>query len=300
MLTSNKTTMLSANPGRGIFLSIASASFFGIVTTFARISYEQGSNPLTVGIFRALFGVCLCLIIILLRGNNLKIHKHGITGVTIVGTFTAGIALGYLGAIQFIPVGLSAILFFTWPILLLLYLSIRQPGLISIKTIVSFILAFLGLFLVIGPVFHNLQTIGIVLALIAACCAAGVFIASQHFFTSINLIVAAFWVNLITLIILCLITFAKDEFQLPTTNAGNWSLILASSSYAMGLLVMFLAIKAIGAARSSLYFNLEPLVASFAAMLLLGESLTAIQASGFAIVMSILFYTSIRQSDLSD
>ena len=292
--------MPTINIKHGIILSIASASFFGIVTTLARISYEHGSNPLTVGIFRALFGAVLCLILILVQSSSLRIKSHEIIGVTIIGIFTAGIALGYLGAVELIPVGLSAILFFTWPILLLVYLSIRKPQTITAKTLACFVIAFLGLFLVIGPVFQNLNIIGVILALFAACCAAGVFVASQHFFTSINLITAAFWVNIVTLIILVAITLSKNEFQLPLSKQGNWSLFLASGSYATGLLVMFLAINAIGAAKSALYFNLEPLVATITAMLLLGESLGNIQLLGFMIVMGILFFTSLQKSDYSD
>ena len=284
----------------GIIFSIASASFFGIVTTLARISYEHGSNPLTVGIFRALFGTVLCLLLILVQSSNLKIQNREMIGVSLVGILTAGIALGYLGAVKLIPVGLSAILFFTWPLLLLAYLSIRKPHTMTIKTMVCFVIAFLGLFLVIGPVFQNLSTVGVILALFAACCAAGVFVASQHFFSSINLITAAFWVNVVTLFLLSTITFIKDEFQLPISTQGLLSLFLASGSYATGLLVMFLAIKAIGAAKSALYFNLEPLVATITAIILLGESLGNIQLFGFVIVMSILFYTSTQQPDSSD
>ena len=292
--------MSSINLKRGIFLSIVSACFFGIVTTLARISYEDGSNPLTVGIFRALFGSVLCLLLVVIQNNSIKVKKPEAIGITIIGTLTAGIALGYLGAVKLIPVGLSAILFFTWPLLLLVYLAIRQPQTMSVKTLICFVLAFLGLFLVIGPVFQNLNIIGVIIALFAACCAAGVFVASQHFFTSVNLISAAFWVNIITLIILCIITVTKDEFQLPLTARGSWSLFLASGSYATGLLVMFLAIKAIGAAKSALYFNLEPIVATVTAIILLDESLSKVQFLGFVIVMSILFYTSTLKSEPSD
>ncbi len=292
--------MSITNPARGILLSVASACFFGIVTTLARISYEHGSNPLTVGIFRAFCGVVLCLAIVLLQRESIRLRRFEFVGVTIVGILAAGNALGYLGAINYIPVGLSAILFFTWPILLLLYLSLRDPETISLKTLASFVLAFFGLFLVIGPVFENLQTIGILLALFAACCAAGVFVASQHYFTSVNLIVVAFWVNAITVIVLCVITLIQGDFQIPKTSTGNWSLLLASMSYATGLMVMFLAIKAIGAAKSSLYFNLEPVVATITAMVLLGESLAPIQLTGFAIVMGILFYASTQQQTDSD
>jgi len=270
------------------------------VTTFARISYEHGSNPLTVGTIRAFFGVALCLTLILIQSNRFSIQKREVIGASVIGLLAAGNTLGYLGAINYIPVSLSAILFFTWPLILLIYYSIRNPKLASITTIISFVFAFIGLFLIIGPVFQNLQTIGVLLALMAACCAAGVFVASQHYFTAVNLVVAAFWVNVITFIVLCLITISKDEFQLPTTTLGMSRLILASSSYAAGLVVMFLAIKSIGATSSALYFNLEPVVATLAATILLGESFKPIQIFGFTIVMVILLHTSMRQSKLSE
>ena len=280
---------------RGIFFSIASAVCFGCVTTFARITYEQGSNSLTVGIFRSVFGITLCLLLILLQSKKPMLSSDKLKGVFFVSLFTSGIALGYLGAVQFIPVGLAAIIFFTWPILLLIYLSVRQPGTIPKQLLFSFSVAFAGLFLVIGPVFSNLNLLGISLALIAACSAAGVFVTSQRFFQSLDLIVAGFWVNFFTLMIICLITFSSGQFKLPATELGHWTMLFASGGYACGLLTMFMAIQYIGAARSALYFNLEPVIATIAAMLLLGELLSRIQLAGFILIMSILFYTSVRR-----
>ena len=280
---------------RGIFFSIASAACFGCVTTFARITYEQGSNSLTVGIFRSVFGIALCLLLILFQSKKIMLSTDKLKGVFFVSLFTSGIALGYLGAVQFIPVGLAAIIFFTWPILLLIYLAIRQPGTVSRQLLFSFGLAFIGLFLVIGPVFTNLNLLGISLALIAACSAAGVFVTSQRFFQSLDQIVAGFWVNLFTLMIICLITFSNGQFKMPETQLGNWTMFLASGGYACGLLSMFMAIQYIGAARSALYFNLEPVIATVAAIILLGESLSHIQIAGFIVIMSILFYTSTKR-----
>lgn len=282
---------------RGIIFSITSAVCFGCVTTFARITYEQGSNSLTVGIFRSVFGIALCLLLILVQSKKPALSKSKLSGIMLVSLCTSGIALGYLGAVQFIPVGLAAIIFFTWPILLLVYLSIRQPGIISAKLLSSFSLAFIGLCLVIGPVFTNLNLVGISLALLAAFSAAGVFVTSQHYFKSLDLIVAAFWVNIFTLVIICVITFLSHQFQMPNTRLGYLTMLLASGGYACGLLTMFIAIQHIGAARSALYFNLEPVIATIAAMLLLGEFLTTIQLTGFAIIMGILFYTSIGQQN---
>ena len=285
---------------RGVIFSATSAISFGCVTTFARITYEQGSNSLTVGIFRSVFGIVLCLLLILIQSKKLTLAKGYLKGIMLVSLFTSGIALGYLGAVQFIPVGLSAIIFFTWPILLLVHLSIRQPGTIPRQLLLSFGLAFIGLFLVIGPVFTNLNPLGISLGIIAACSAAGVFVTSQHYFKSLDLIVAALWVNLFTLIIICLITFLSSQFRMPETALGYWTMLFASGGYACGLLTMFIAIQYIGAARSALYFNLEPVIATIAAMLLLGEFLTKIQLSGFVIIMAILFYTSIHQQSQDD
>jgi drug/metabolite transporter (DMT)-like permease len=51
---------------------------------------------------------------------------------------------------------------------------------------------------------------------------------------------------------------------------------------------MFLALHAAGSVRTSLIFNLEPVVAITAAWLLLGERLTHLQIGGVALVIGAL------------
>lgn len=276
-----------------------SASFFGCVNSFARISYDEGSNSLTVGIFRSLFGAVFCLILALISRSELRISKADWTGIVTVAVCTTGIALCYLAAVNYIPVALAALLFFTWPILLILYTAIHQPSTVTVSTWIYFLLAFTGIALVIGPVFSNLSALGILLSIGAAISAAAVFVFSQKYINKMNVIVSAFWINILVLIILSVITLFQGAFEIPHSMKGMAAMFAASACYSFGLVMMFLAIKLIGATKSALFFNLEPLVASVAAALLLEEFLSAIQMVGFAVVMSILVATSIPKKQLN-
>ena len=284
-----------SNLSCGILTSIFSASFFGCVNSFARMSYEEGSNSLTVGIFRSLFGVLLCLILALASNYNLKIKRTDWPGICIVAVGTSGIALCYLTAVNYIPVALAALLFFTWPILLIAYIAIRQPNTVPVSTWGFFIVAFAGIALVIGPVFTSLNPFGIFLSIGAAISGTAVFLFSQKYIINLNIIVSAFWINILVLIILSTITLTQDALQIPQSERGLFAMLAASACYSIGLVMMFFAIKQIGVTKSALYFNLEPLVASLVAAILLKEYLSTVQLMGFAVVMCVIFATSMTK-----
>lgn len=72
-----------------------------------------------------------------------------------------------------------------------------------------------------------------------------------------------------------------------TLTAGTWAALIYSALFALCLsyTIWYMAVRAIGSARTSVYSNLVPIVAMLTAVITLGERLTAVRVLGAAAVL---------------
>src|SRR5581483_5405294 len=82
---------------------------------------------------------------------------------------------------------------------------------------------------------------------------------------------------------------ASCEMLLPPTVHGLVGLAGVIATYFIGVIAFFAALKRIGAVRTALLSQLEPVVSVLAAILILQEHVTAVQAVGIALVMAALY-----------
>ena len=115
---------------RGYLYVIGCASSFGLITTMAKLTYGEGASPQTVVFFRILAGSLMMGVwSAYSHRNNLKtVIQKSLQGTNLpivfliisIGFCIAGMSLGYLGSVKYIPVSLSVLLFFTFPFWVLL------------------------------------------------------------------------------------------------------------------------------------------------------------------------------------
>jgi drug/metabolite transporter (DMT)-like permease len=72
-----------------------------------------------------------------------------------------------------------------------------------------------------------------------------------------------------------------------TVTAGTWAALIYSALFALCLsyTIWYMAVRAIGSARTSVYSNLVPIVAMLTAVITLGERLTPMRVIGAAAVL---------------
>ena len=297
-------TQTELSPRRGILLALASAATFGGITPLASLAYDDGTTALAVLFLRSAFGVFVFAIAALLLGLRLRITWSAwlallpVTFSWLIGSF------GYLGAVLYLPVGLAAILFFTFPVIVAIaswVIERRQPRMVELSLV---ILAFAGLVLAIGPSFTGLHPIGLLLAMIGAAGAAGIFLTGRYAMARTRQLVALVHVNTINALgtlglglAFGALTFPQDAFPL----AGGWPALIATTVlFAFAVFFQFGAIRHVGASRAAMFFNLEPVVTLAIAMLLLGERLSPIQLLGGAMVIAALLLFSRQSRKLRD
>jgi drug/metabolite transporter (DMT)-like permease len=265
----------------GSALAAGSAVAFGLGTTFGRIAYDGGSNPLTVAAFRV---ACFVLLIgpLQLGRGRLRIDGPSLRASLWMGACLLVVGLGYLGSVSFIPVGLSALVYYSYPLLVGLIAATAGRERLGWGRLAALLVAFGGLALALGAELSVLDWRGI-----ACVGAAAVSTAILNSFADpalrdrdpllINLYVNV-WIALALLALLA----ARGGAALPGTALGLAGLCL---SYIAAFVAWFFAARMIGAVELSALLNIEPLVTIAAASLLLGERLGGRQIAGAVLVL---------------
>jgi drug/metabolite transporter (DMT)-like permease len=94
------------------------------------------------------------------------------------------------------------------------------------------------------------------------------------------------YTNLWMLIALAVIVASTGSIALPLTGLGRIGAAGVCVSYVVAYACWYLALSLVSPVRLAGLFNIEPLVTLFAAWLVLGERLSAVQFVGAALVLA--------------
>ena len=287
---------------RGYLYVIGCASSFGIITTLAKITYDQGASPPTVVFFRLLAGSLLMGIMSAwshrknLRSGKSKPESSNTWRlrvlIIVTGISIAVMSLGYLGSVKYIPVSLSVLLFFTFPFWVLLLNYFIDGEVPERLKLIAFVIAFFGLALTLGPTWQVLDWRGIALVLAGALGSAGMIIGGAKSVQLISMSNLVFFSNTVGAVLVGIILLLTDSFSLSQTPLGWAGIASICVLFVLGQLSLFAATRHIGSAQTSIMLNLEPFISIGAAMLLLGERLQLSQSLGVLVVISALFMAS--------
>ena len=287
---------------RGYLYVIGCASSFGIITTLAKITYDEGASPPTVVFFRLLAGSILMGIMSAwshrknLRSGKSKPESSNTWRlrvlIIVTGISIAVMSLGYLGSVKYIPVSLSVLLFFTFPFWVLLLNYFIDGEVPERLKLIAFVIAFFGLALTLGPTWQVLDWRGIALVLAGALGSAGMIIGGAKSVQLISMSNLVFFSNTVGAVLVGIILLLTDSFSLSQTPLGWAGIASICVLFVLGQLSLFAATRHIGSAQTSIMLNLEPFISIGAAMLLLGERLQLSQSLGVLVVISALFMAS--------
>ncbi|NQV46985.1 MAG: DMT family transporter [Rhodospirillaceae bacterium] len=272
----------------GVASVIGAALFFSLNTPLARLAYDGGSTPQTVVFIRVVLCVIGISLFALLSGRRLALPRPAVLPVIGVAVFIVLQGMCYLSSIAYIPVGLAALLFYTFPVMVAVASRLVDGGVLGKPRIIGFTAAFMGVALAIGPSFDVLDWRGIALALAAAFFNMFVFLFSSRALRHTSSVAVALYGNLGSVPLLGLGLIIFGGFQLPESDIGWAGLGGVAVFYTLAMVLHFTAIGMIGKTRSALMYNLEPLASIGAAAVLLGEVLEPLQYLGGAIIIMAL------------
>lgn len=272
----------------GIVLLLVIGVGFALANTLAGLAYTGGTDALTVSTSRFLLPALVLVLILVLRGKALLLPKRdGLISIAL-GLVTVVYTWALLSAIEVLAVPLVVLVFYTFPLMTTFIVAAMGWERLRAINIVAAFVAFGGLVLALGTQAGGLNVMGVVLAGVGALGLATVSAVSKRVIRSGDPRQATLYMATTAMAVFLVITFASGEFRLPTTEPGWWGFIGTNVFYAGAMIGYFAAIGMIGPAKTTLYSNIEPVIAIGAAWVLLDQTLSPVQLLGVVIVLGAL------------
>lgn len=290
---------VTQRPAVGLWIALVSAATFGVSGPFAKSLLEIGWSPgAAVGLRIGGAAVVLLVpVLIALRGRWSTLRGNALTLVIYGTTAIALCQLFYFSAVQRMSVGVSLLLEYLAPVLIVGFLWLRSRTAPRVLTIIGSVTAILGLLLVLDLAGDaRLDPVGVLFGLAAAVCLAVFFLMSAKIDETLPPLVMAgggMVVASITILLLGLTNIMPFRFVFSDVSlAGrtySWVvpvavlvLVATVAAYVTGIL----AARSLGSKVASFVALTEVMFAVIAAWLILGELPGAIQLFGGLLIVA--------------
>jgi len=275
---------------RSLFSSasgLAAAIALGVSDVLAKIIIGSRCDVLTMLSFRSVVG--LAFIWIWLRLGPKPPTNARVRWISIaIGLLFAALIFCLFKAIEFNDVPTAVLTYFVYPLLTGLIASATGLERLRWQAVACALVGFLGLAIMIGAHPAGLALVGIAYAIGAACCRTGVLIATRAFLVGADARLTTWYSVAAQVVVFVALSLATQTWIPPQTNAGWLALIAMSLATTAGILFVFVSTVRIGAFRTALIMNLEPLTATVLSALVLSEVMTPLQAFGGATMLAAL------------
>jgi drug/metabolite transporter (DMT)-like permease len=295
MTTAPLARDFSATARLGVVLAIVSAVGYGTMITATRLSYDDGSNPLTLICARAAVPAAILALLMLGRGSAFALLPGALWPVAGIALGQLGITIGYLSAVAYIPVSLAALVFYAYPVLVAGLLPLIGRGRVGWTAALAFLAAFAGLALALAPSFAVLDPLGLALAVGAALSGAALMLAADRLPPAQDMLAVGLYMNLAALAVAAPYALITGGLAAPVTAVGWGAIAYVCLGFLGAFLAMIGAVRYAGALRTALVFNVEPVVAIASAVLLLGETLSSAQVLGVGLVFAALTLATLAE-----
>ncbi len=285
----------------GIVFALAAASFYGCVPNFARAAFSNGVPAIETVFMRTSVIAIVLGIAAVLQNESFAVPRAAWKSFLAQSLATFIVSASYLASVQFIPVGLAVIIFFAFPVIVVLASPIVEGHAPSLARIGIALLAFIGLGIAVGPGFETLDIRGVVLAAAAALGCALQFFSGRALGKYLSPAVFGSLVHLaIWPLVLAVVLYAGSGhivlFSGSTSPLGLSFVFAVCLVYVGGYFFHMSSLKSAPASVVAPYFNWEPILTTIISGLLLGETLKPNQYGGGALVLAALVLAGFVES----
>jgi drug/metabolite transporter (DMT)-like permease len=281
-------------PVNGYLIVLASAVLLGTLGTFSKLFYDEGGDPFTLLVLRFAAGGPLLLLLALARGDALPRNRAGAAGLAL-GALQLALAYALFEGFARAPVGLVVLLFFVYPLIVTVAAGLLFGEELGVRRLIVLALGTIGVALTVG-VPEDASTAGILLGLAGGVCVACVVLGARHLLASSALSPMALSGLMFTSPVLVLIPWAAVrgvdlELGVAAWGAAAGAIVVSG---VIPIALFYTGVKLVGAGAASLLGVGEPLAGVLLAYAVLGESLSALQLLGGALIVGAVMLLSVQ------
>lgn len=279
---------------KGIICGIIAAISYGMNPLGALPLYEVGIHADSVLFYRYLIAAIILAIIMLFRKEFFHIRTQEIVSLLGLGVLFAVASLTLFVSFHYMDAGIASTLLFVYPIFVALIMALFFKEALTKKTAVSIILAVSGVLLLYqGGDGKGLDKMGVVLVLISALSYALYIVVVNKAKLEMSAIKLTFYVLIgcVATILIHSVTPTGNSIQMLTTPY-MWmcALMLAIVPTVISLVLMAIAVYAVGSTPTAIMGALEPLTAVVIGILVFNEPFTIQLGIGIVLILSSVLY----------
>jgi len=280
-------TVISANPSsiKGVLVAALAAAGFSISFISVGFAFRAGADPATMIVFRGIAGLLAGLVMLRWLSGPYKIPANAVVPLILATLGMTLVNYGYMSAIQYIPISLATLTFYTYPMVVLAITSLVERRLPRPLAFLAFDMAFSGLAITLGASLHGLDWRGVASALIATSGGTLLFFYGAVVARRTRIALYTLYSHAAIILLGIAVMWALDGPQLPHGTQGILAVVGMCLGYTAGISIQFLAFRMISPAIAALVFNVEPVITISLSALLLGDVLSFNQYVGGALVI---------------
>ena len=248
---------------KGIIFTVIATLIFGITPVIGKMTYAMGSNGIQLAFLRHLFVVPLFLFIVVYQKLSLRLTKQQYLDVFKVGFFgnTLTVVMLYM-SYSYIPVGSATVLHFLYPLFVCLFNFLFYKQTLNQKQML-FVLA------VTSGIFFAYYMIGM----------------DHSSIRNISPYVFNFYLVIMNTVVIFLLGLLTKSLSIMPIEGYILSAIVAIFASLVGVVLLQLGIRCLGASLTAILSTLEPITSIVIGFLFLGETLTVLKIIGCLLVL---------------
>ncbi|WP_018214237.1 DMT family transporter [Desulfitobacterium hafniense] len=273
----------------GYVLIILAALGFAALPIFIKYGYNVGLTTEVMLFLRFLIASVLLGFIMLVNKKELHMNKSDLPKLIVHGLVFFGSSYCYTLAIKHMSASVTNILLYTYPLMVVLMATMIFKEKVSLVKALTLLLSFLGCLMVIDVIHtstHQISMLGILYGIGSAIFYAVYNINGQYLSKTLEPVTISTYTSVVCLFATMVIyppvdLFAGHSFQamwIVGLGTAILSTIIPLFCYQKG-------ISLLGASQASILSNIEPVIATVLAFLILGETLSVIQLSGAFLII---------------
>lgn len=239
---------------KGVLLVLVSAlafSFLPILTVFA---YDGGADPGTLLIIRFTTASVIFFTYLKIKGYNIKLDKNTLFKFFLLGVFGYTLqARFFLVSLQYITPPIASLFLYTYPIIVSLLTYFMDKEKPSVRLALSILISSLGLILVMGTSFGEVNITGIIFASLASIVYSLYIVASNKLIQRVPAIIACAYIVLFSAFGTLIIGLFSGGFSFDFKPI-TWLYIIGISliSSVVAMITFFKGMEYIGPTKTSI------------------------------------------------
>jgi drug/metabolite transporter (DMT)-like permease len=281
----------------GALLVIISAIGFASMPVFASFAYGFEVNVVTLLFLRFCLASLLLFTILVCQRNQVWPNRKQLVFLGLLGAVLYALqSTCYFLAAKYISPGLTALILYTYPVLVAIYGITRGKERLTSRIVAALATSSIGIALIIGTVGTAINWFGVLLAFSAAVVYTCYIVIGNQLTKQLPSLVMSAFVTLFAATSFFVVGMTTGDLKLNVPMAA-WIPIggLVLLATVVAIVTFFAGLEKVGSTKASILSTTEPFLTVVLAALCLKQSLTLMQLLGGLAILSGTFLVIIPQ-----